>query len=105
MIRRPPRSTLFPYTTLFRSLILDVTGHRDSLMAGSLDGPDRLLGIRLLGFQVGDQHIGSLSCKGEGHGAPYPRVPTGDDSGPALQLAAAPVGVPAVVRLWPHLRF
>src|SRR3712207_8049099 len=24
MIRRPPRSTLFPYTTLFRSLILDV---------------------------------------------------------------------------------
>src|SRR5260370_14864397 len=26
MIRRPPRSTLFPYTTLFRSPILDVTG-------------------------------------------------------------------------------
>src|SRR3989454_2591606 len=26
MIRRPPRSTLFPYTTLFRSLI-----HRDAL--------------------------------------------------------------------------
>src|SRR3989442_5734068 len=24
MIRRPPRSTLFPYTTLFRSLALDV---------------------------------------------------------------------------------
>src|SRR3712207_7171060 len=24
MIRRPPRSTLFPYTTLFRSAILDV---------------------------------------------------------------------------------
>src|SRR2546425_9657851 len=24
MIRRPPRSTLFPYTTLFRSLIRDV---------------------------------------------------------------------------------
>src|SRR3982750_1992467 len=29
MIRRPPRSTLFPYTTLFRSLI--------SLMAGGLE--------------------------------------------------------------------
>src|SRR5689334_24788254 len=26
MIRRPPRSTLFPYTTLFRSLILDTDG-------------------------------------------------------------------------------
>src|SRR5258707_11011147 len=25
MIRRPPRSTLFPYTTLFRSLLPDVT--------------------------------------------------------------------------------
>src|SRR2546430_13479457 len=27
MIRRPPRSTLFPYTTLFRSS--DVPGHQD----------------------------------------------------------------------------
>src|SRR3712207_7614564 len=26
MIRRPPRSTLFPYTTLFRSAAADVTG-------------------------------------------------------------------------------
>src|SRR2546429_6124183 len=29
MIRRPPRSTLFPYTTLFRSLFLD-DGHSHS---------------------------------------------------------------------------
>src|SRR2546426_5563371 len=27
MIRRPPRSTLFPYTTLFRSLELEVSGN------------------------------------------------------------------------------
>src|SRR2546430_4520323 len=27
MIRRPPRSTLFPYTSLFRSLRLAVRGH------------------------------------------------------------------------------
>src|SRR3712207_8015401 len=26
MIRRPPRSTLFPYTTLFRSVVEDVRG-------------------------------------------------------------------------------
>src|SRR2546430_11604903 len=26
MIRRPPRSTLFPYTTLFRSLVVGVDG-------------------------------------------------------------------------------
>src|SRR5436189_4486529 len=30
MIRRPPRSTLFPYTTLFRSVVVrDGLGHRD----------------------------------------------------------------------------
>src|SRR3712207_9583208 len=39
MIRRPPRSTLFPYTTLFRSLGRDVLsrliyGSRQSLLIG-----------------------------------------------------------------------
>src|SRR2546430_9000205 len=29
MIRRPPRSTLFPYTTLFRSLLLQMLGELD----------------------------------------------------------------------------
>src|SRR2546422_7666011 len=37
MIRRPPRSTLFPYTTLFRSVMADVclwiTAHRISAKA------------------------------------------------------------------------
>src|SRR3712207_8141390 len=28
MIRRPPRSTLFPYTTLFRSVALTTPAHR-----------------------------------------------------------------------------
>src|SRR3712207_7587940 len=31
MIRRPPRSTLFPYTTLFRS-VLGGVGHEDRLL-------------------------------------------------------------------------
>src|SRR2546421_12644657 len=34
MIRRPPRSTLFPYTTLFRSIVLDVAGSSDDEMIG-----------------------------------------------------------------------
>src|SRR2546429_6237786 len=48
MIRRPPRSTLFPYTTLFRSLVADVltpphavrvrTGGRISVMRSRLRG-------------------------------------------------------------------
>src|SRR2546426_3080114 len=29
MIRRPPRSTLFPYTTLFRSIVLEPGDERD----------------------------------------------------------------------------
>src|SRR3712207_8262916 len=36
MIRRPPRSTLFPYTTLFRS-----AGHRSPLDADRVGGGDR----------------------------------------------------------------
>src|SRR2546430_12775824 len=39
MIRRPPRSTLFPYTTLFRSFRSGkVTGRRDSSNGYSLAG-------------------------------------------------------------------
>src|SRR3712207_8788794 len=42
MIRRPPRSTLFPYTTLFRSH----AGHRPAVVAvrrsGERQGPERL---------------------------------------------------------------
>src|SRR5258708_19368924 len=39
MIRRPPRSTLFPYTTLFRSAIIE-------LLAAALVGDVRDLGLR-----------------------------------------------------------
>src|SRR3712207_8382365 len=39
MIRRPPRSTLFPYTTLFRSEILD----RGRLASGKSRGAQRLI--------------------------------------------------------------
>src|SRR2546430_13670642 len=34
MIRRPPRSTLFPYTTLFRSAVLRPRHHRGLARAG-----------------------------------------------------------------------
>src|SRR2546426_4786212 len=36
MIRRPPRSTLFPYTTLFRSLGRNIGGRLDLTPGGSL---------------------------------------------------------------------
>src|SRR2546422_2191857 len=33
MIRRPPRSTLFPYTTLFRSAITNTRGREETVRA------------------------------------------------------------------------
>src|SRR5437660_9110480 len=36
MIRRPPRSTLFPYTTLFRSFLLSAESHADGYFTAAL---------------------------------------------------------------------
>src|SRR5256885_8870441 len=43
MIRRPPRSTLFPYTTLFRSLLSFLPSNNldDPPRASTTDSPDR----------------------------------------------------------------
>src|SRR3712207_7948458 len=49
MIRRPPRSTLFPYTTLFRSVADDAgVGHQPLLVVGTegRDGVDLEAGER-----------------------------------------------------------
>src|SRR3712207_9128132 len=63
MMRRPPRSTLFPYTTLFRSL----TGLRVggvpfvAALAGRLAGDEeRLTRVRLLGMGLGVAGIAVL---------------------------------------------
>src|SRR2546429_9582138 len=37
MIRRPPRSTLFPYTTLFRSVTLDQAQVETAALAAGMD--------------------------------------------------------------------
>src|SRR2546422_6376280 len=47
MIRRPPRSTLFPYTTLFRSghergEPLELVGRRVAIVSDELDQQDRV---------------------------------------------------------------
>src|SRR3712207_8511725 len=49
MIRRPPRSTLFPYTTLFRSL-------RDRLVERRVPALERLEAVGTLGFAVAHVH-------------------------------------------------
>src|SRR3989304_6232346 len=40
MIRRPPRSTLFPYTTLFRSSVPGNVGTSDKMRCSDCAGPD-----------------------------------------------------------------
>src|SRR5258708_21670208 len=57
MIRRPPRSTLFPYTTLFRSHVHDHHLGRDQV----LDGLERGLGRSSPG---GRRSTGTLSEAG-----------------------------------------
>src|SRR5256885_4023930 len=47
MIRRPPRSTLFPYTTLFRSEMLERHGYT------VLEAPDGETALRLAGKHQG----------------------------------------------------
>src|SRR6478735_10716538 len=51
MIRRPPRSTLFPYTTLFRS-------HR--LLAGAADGTLRAALLTAQGPVRSEEHTSEL---------------------------------------------
>src|SRR3712207_8052704 len=37
MIRRPPRSTLFPYTTLFRSVIVKIIGYISTIIRSDMN--------------------------------------------------------------------
>src|SRR6266487_4506408 len=45
MLRRPPRSTLFPYTTLFRSLRLPSLAEIPSAIRGRLPQVRRVIGL------------------------------------------------------------
>src|SRR3712207_8393014 len=47
MLRRPPRSTLFPYTTLFRSVIADPPEPWERLGFHVEDGGSRVGSVRL----------------------------------------------------------
>src|SRR5687767_15183764 len=79
MIRRPPRSTLFPYTTLFRSelggdalagadgAVHVAVPHRRRLRAGPVDGPDRSPQRRSeLGPHPG-REVGAVAARSEEH--------------------------------------
>src|SRR2546427_1185238 len=71
MIRRPPRSTLFPYTTLFRSLHL--AGQGVAVDAQHLRrGPDLTVGARqhpgdVAGFDFGQRQVCARRPRSEEH--------------------------------------
>src|SRR5256885_12005099 len=48
MIRRPPRSTLFPYTTLFRSVQVAVIGSGGAAMAAALKAVEQGAQVTLI---------------------------------------------------------
>src|SRR2546427_6215124 len=81
MIRRPPRSTLFPYTTLFRSVV----------------GPGRVVGQRLvehpdvakIGF-TGSTEIGRGVMQGAAGAVKRGPPPVGGQSGKTRFSAARP---------------
>src|SRR2546426_9365150 len=54
MIRRPPRSTLFPYTTLFRSGYLAWPGALQVQLTRDADGSSRRRVLQGVGEEVGD---------------------------------------------------
>src|SRR2546429_6107050 len=62
MIRRPPRSTLFPYTTLFRSLLIDPSlGQLDGVLVGLLPSRASLL-VREDGLRS-EEHTSELQSR------------------------------------------
>src|SRR2546425_8767963 len=83
MIRRPPRSTLFPYTTLFRSeeLVDRLQGvvevlHADQLLVRDLTGVDQLVALRKRGND----------------GVLQPHLAFGAEAPPAPGLVGGPAG-------------
>src|SRR5207248_11191641 len=67
MLRRPPRSTLFPYTTLFRSVevrwVTDLNAFASSLLAGGVDlstGPSLAIEQTLFVRDRSEEHTSEL---------------------------------------------
>src|SRR3712207_8070398 len=70
MIRRPPRSTLFPYTTLFRSVLVDgvLLGFRvgvdAELVAGVAEDPGQpVLVVAEVGPGRSEEHTSELQSR------------------------------------------
>src|SRR3989475_4486362 len=94
MIRRPPRSTLFPYTTLFRSEISPAAaavevGQQVRLTARALDAAGQPVPhAQIEWFAAGYEGDGDSTCLVTGSYAGGPRVPAraGVPGGPGQRV-------------------
>src|SRR2546422_10925197 len=73
MIRRPPRSTLFPYTTLFRSVLLDGGTVRAVRLSGDTRSEPWLKDLWERGVAVGELRRHLLLPLETPPGLPVPR--------------------------------
>src|SRR3712207_7045179 len=72
MIRRPPRSTLFPYTTLFRSV-----------HTLPLEGAEELVAVRVVADRADEGHLGPQP--GQRHGLVVALAPRSEEHTSELQ--------------------
>ena len=82
--------------------IAQVAAHLHGLAPGGLDQLGRLGGVLVL-VEVGDEHVGALARERQRDRAADPAVAAGHDGGEALELAAAPVALLAVIGGRPQL--
>src|SRR5260370_7613460 len=68
MIRRPPRSTLFPYTTLFRSLDADAVSRAIQAARAARDRPSLICCKTIIGYGAPHKQ-GTKEAHGEALGA------------------------------------
>src|SRR3712207_8296434 len=64
MIRRPPRSTLFPYTTLFRSALLRLPARRGAASPGAAGA---VRGLRRLAARPAERGGAGRAARSEEH--------------------------------------
>src|SRR3989441_10275584 len=97
MIRRPPRSTLFPYTTLFRSLTLKLGTYEVYCPVG--EGSHKRLGMETHLKVAGAQSSGAPGYGGSEMSEPHETAEKGQSirvtsGGAGIQIPPRPFPVP-----------
>src|SRR3712207_7951917 len=97
MIRRPPRSTLFPYTTLFRSLHQVNAAHGDLTRAPAFPnrGHARREAVERTKPEAEEQRSAE-KARGEASSAPLTRAPGPTAPAPPVKAGAGTQTLPAL---------